>query len=436
MNLECGGSTPLLYPQIATPALRDSGCFAARRLAAPILRGVRDAVSIGKRRRAAALQALREFGAGIVICMLLAPPAAAQPRPAAGEFERLSKQANAAREAERLDEAIALYLRALKLKPKWSEGWWYVGSMFYQRDQYREGRDAFRNLAAVDPKFGTAWTMLGLCQFQLSEYDEALRNLRHGNSFGFGDRDELRRVARYHEAILLNRAENYELAYDVLSRFMDKRSESPEVIVALGLAMLRFPYLPAAIPAAKREMVFKTGRAAYMAAINRVGDAQREYGEMIAAFSEEPGAHYAYGVFLLRDSPDAALAEFRRELKLSPNHVAARLQIAFEYIKRSEHAAGLPFAEEAVRLSPDLFAAHNALGRILLETGDLDRAIREMETGVRLAPDSPEMYFSLARAYARAKRPQDAARARAEFARLDKLRRAQRGEGAVSDGKP
>jgi tetratricopeptide (TPR) repeat protein len=335
-----------------------------------------------------------------------------------------------------LDEAIALYLQALKLKPGWSEGWWYVGSMFYERDQYREGRDAFRNLAAVDPKFGTAWTMLGLCQFQLREYDEALKHLRHGNSFGFGDRDELRRVARYHEAILLNRAANFELAYDVLSRVMDKLNESPEVIVALGLAMLRFPYLPAEIPTGKREMVFKTGRAAYLAAINRVRDSEQEYRELVAAFPEEPGVHYAFGVFLLRDSPDEALAEFRRELTLSPNHVAARLQMAFEYIKRNEHASGLSYAEEAVRLSPDLFATHNALGRILLETGDLDRAIREMEIGVRLAPDSPEMYFALARAYTRAKRPQDAARARAEFARLDKLRREQRGESAVGEGKP
>ena len=362
---------------------------------------------------------------------------AAQRRaPAAGAFEKLAAQANAAREADRLDEAIPLYLQALKLRPKWSEGWWYVGSMFYERDQYREGRDAFRNLAVVDPKFGTAWTMLGLCEFQLAEYDEALKHLRHGNSFGFGDRHELRRVARYHEAILLNRAESYELAYDVLSRFMDKQNESPDVIVALGLAMLRMPHLPASIPPAKREMVFKTGRAAYLAAINRVLDAQREFQELVAAFPAEPGVHYAHGVFLLRDSPDTALDEFRRELTLSPNHVAARLQIAFEYIKRNQHAAGLPFAEEAARLAPDLFATHNALGRILLETGDLDRAIRELEAGARLAPDSPEMYFALARAYSRAKRPQDAARARAEFSRLDKLRRERRGEGIVGEEKP
>jgi len=223
-------------------------------------------------------------------------------------------------------------LQALKLRPKWSEGWWYIGSMFYERDRYREGRDAFRNLAAADPKFGPAWTVLGLCEFQLNEYDAALKHLRHGNSFGFGENQEVRRVARYHEAILLNRSENFELAYDTLIRFLDKQNESPDVIAALGLAMLRLPHLPSEIPAEKREIVFKAGRAAHLAVTNRVNEARREYQELVAAFPDSPGVHYAHGIFLMRDNPDAGLEAFKRELQLSPKHVAARLQIAFEYI--------------------------------------------------------------------------------------------------------
>jgi predicted Zn-dependent protease len=133
--------------------------------------------------------------------------------------------------------------------------------------------------------------------------------------------------------------------------------------------------------------------------------------------------HYSYGVFLLPDEPDGGLEELRRELEVSPSHVRARLQIAFEYIRRNEHAVGLPFAEEALRFDPQSFAAHNALGRILLEIGDVGRAVQVLETGVKLAPDSPETRYALARAYARAGRKEDAAHERAEFARLNELRR-------------
>jgi hypothetical protein len=52
---------------------------------------------------------------------------------------------------------------------------------------------------------------------------------------------------------------------------------------------------------------------------------------------------------------------------------------------------------------------------------------------VKLAPDSPEMHFALARAYTRAGRKQEAARARENFQRLDKLYRTQR-DGPQSVG--
>jgi tetratricopeptide (TPR) repeat protein len=99
------------------------------------------------------------------------------------------------------------------------------------------------------------------------------------------------------------------------------------------------------------------------------------------------------------------------------------LQIAYELIKEGKHAEAKPYAEKAVELSPNLFAAYNALGRVLLETGEVDKAIEYLQAGMKLAPDSPEVRFSLARAYARAGRPEDAARERAEFLRLDKARR-------------
>jgi predicted Zn-dependent protease len=109
------------------------------------------------------------------------------------------------------------------------------------------------------------------------------------------------------------------------------------------------------------------------------------------------------------------------------------LQIAFEYIKRGEFASGLPYAEKAVQIAPSLFPGRNALGRILLETGEVARAVKELEIGVKLAPDSPEMHFALARAYARAGRKEDAARERAIFTRLDQAMRTQR-EGPQSVG--
>ena len=57
----------------------------------------------------------------------------------------------------------------------------------------------------------------------------------------------------------------------------------------------------------------------------------------------------------------------------------------------------------------------------------------QIETGLTLAPQSPGLHFTLARAYQRAGRMDDAARERAEFTRLDRLARTEK-SGAQSVG--
>ena len=135
---------------------------------------------------------------------------------------------------------------------------------------------------------------------------------------------------------------------------------------------------------------------------------------------------------MLTQDADAAIKEFKRELEISPNHVPARLQIAFEYLKRDQYNDALPLAEKAVQMAPKLYAARNVLGRIWLELGQVDRSIKELEEGVRLAPSSPEMHFALSRAYAKAGRKEDATRERDTFKKLQDQQTQQRDSQLVS----
>jgi predicted Zn-dependent protease len=109
------------------------------------------------------------------------------------------------------------------------------------------------------------------------------------------------------------------------------------------------------------------------------------------------------------------------------------MQIAFEYLKRGDGPSALPWAQQAAAAAPNAFPAHKALGQALLETGDVDASIKELQVGLKLAPESPGLHFTLARAYQRAGRLEDATRERDEFTRLDRLARTQR-SGAQSVG--
>jgi len=171
------------------------------------------------------------------------PPArSAQSQPnTKAEFEQVVKQADEARLAERFEEAVSLYGKALNIKPKWPEGWWYVGAIFYQKDLYPQARDAFQNLVALESERGPAWAMLGLCQYQTGEYERGAVSLQRARTLGINDNPELARVVSYHIALLYIHFEYFESAYDVLNEFVRASQESAKVIEAFGLTILRMP---------------------------------------------------------------------------------------------------------------------------------------------------------------------------------------------------
>lgn len=362
---------------------------------------------------------------GAVVCAQTAgrsrsrqTPATQKKSQSTAEFDNLVKLGDEARLAGRLSEALDIYGKALRIRPEWPEGWWNVATILYEGDRYMEARDAFRNVVSLDPKNGQAWGMLGLCEFQTREYERAVVSLQRGRSLGLADNPEIESVVRYHTAQLYIRFEHFEVAYDILSEFLLTGNQSPKVMEAFGLAILRMPLLARELPPDKREMINLAGRAGFYMAARRLEEARVAFSELLARYPDAPNVHYANGVFLLNQDADAAIKEFRRELEISPSHQPAMVQLAFEYMKRDELDTALPFAEKAVQLAPKMFPARNVLGRILLDLGQVERAIKELEEGARLAPQSPEMHFALARAYTRAGRKADAARARELFKKL------------------
>jgi len=372
-----------------------------------------------------------------------AKPPAAKPAGAATKtadppgFAAIVTQASAARDASDLDRAIALYKRGLALKPDWTEGWWGLGTACYDLDRYAEANDAFRRVLARDDSDGVTWVFKGLTSFKLKRYDEALSELLQARRRGVTSSREISEAARYHTALLLIRNEDYDQALAVLSDFGLEGNDSPRIIEAMGLATLRTPMLPDDLPGTKRELVMLAGRAQYFMAARLLQASQNAFETLVSRYPDTPNVHYAYGVMLVGEQPEQAIERFTRELKVSPTNVLAKIQIAFAHIKRSEFAEAKPWAEQAVQEAPTQFVAHNALGQVLLNLGDVEGAVRAMENAVKLAPDSPAMHFALARAYRAAKRTADADREQAEFTRLDRLVRQQRtGENSVGGMAP
>jgi tetratricopeptide (TPR) repeat protein len=359
------------------------------------------------------------------------PAAQSDQRPAAAgatsaEFDRLLQAATEARQAERWEDAIELYGKLVKLRPNYVEGYWYQGTAYYSLDDFTHGRDTFRRVLRLAPKNGAAYAFLGLCEFGLKDYDRSLQHLLQSRILGVGDTKDLGNVARYHAALLMARVEQYEQALETLGEFAAEGDDNPRVIEAMGIATLRMAMLPNEYPPERREMVLMAGRASYMMATRNTASADKAFQALVDRYPEKANVHYAYAVFLLQEQPDKAIEEFKRELDVQPGHAWSMIQIAFAYLGKSDAQSALPWAQQAVAAAPNAFPSYKALGQALLDTGDVEGAIRELRTGIKLAPESPGLHFTLARAYQRAGRLEDATRERNEFTRLDRLARTQR----------
>lgn len=354
-----------------------------------------------------------------------ATPAAAQrAKPPSGEV--LGRQADAARDAGQLEEAVALYDKALAVRPRWAEGWWNLGTLRYDLEDWPGARRAFDRVLRLDQNHGAAMAFRGLCEFRMGDYPEALESLLRAKALGVSGNAELGSVARFHAGLTMTRLGQFELALNTLGEFALEGNDSPQIIEAMGLPALRMRLLPDEVPATQREMVMMAGRASYFMAMRLAPAARTAFEELTLRYPDAPNVHYAFGVFLMTDDPDRAIREFERELRLQPGHAIAHIQIAYEYVKRGDYAAARPHAEQALTLAPTDFVAHRLIGQVQLETGEVEAAIASLEQSRTLEPNSPSVRFSLAKAYQRAGRDADAERERAEFTRLNRLARLQR----------
>ena len=356
----------------------------------------------------------------VLVLVILVALSSAATSARAQTFDALARTAAEAREAGRLDAAVAAYRRGVGLRPAWDEGWWYLATVLYEQGKDAEARDAFTRFLALKPDTGGAFALRGLCEFRLEQYDRALADLRKAQTLGIGGNVELTRSAWYHTAILLLRDGQFELAVEPLTMLARSETENEPLVEAIGLLVLRLPYLPSERPAGNSDLITAAGRAGY-SWFGRAGvEAGARFRALIDRYPDAPGVHYAYGVFLLSSDSDAALAQFRREIAVNPSSAYPHLEIAFEMLRRGDGRTAEASAKSAVQLEPHLPTARVALGRALVEAGELEAGIRELQTAVNLAPESPEMHFALANAYARAGRKADAAREREIFLKLKK----------------
>lgn len=355
------------------------------------------------------MQAWHAKAAVLSLCICVEAVAFSQ---APATFNDVVQQAAVAREQNDSPRAIDLYRRAVQMNPKWSQGWWFLGSLQYDAGSFAAARDSFTQFIALAPNPTPAFRLRGISELQTGEYAEALADLRQSLALGEAvDGPDGQRL-RLYECEALTRLGKFDEALKSFRFLVQKGSTIPELPIAMGLAGLRMALLPKDVGDNQRDLLTSTGTAIALFMTGSGESASPAFDALFRRFPETPNLHCLYGTLWFPSDRDIALAEFRRELEIDPSNQRAEVLVAWALLLRNNAPEALRYAQKALESGSEVAAAQLVTGKSLVDIGRLDEGLGHLEHALRLEPGNLEIHIALAKAYSQSGRKQEAQRER------------------------
>ena len=350
------------------------------------------------------------------VCLLILISAGVLSLPArpqtADSFASLVSSADAARQQGDIPTAIALYRKAVEQNPNWPDGWWFLGILQYDANQYVPARDALNRYLQLTPDAAPALALRGLCEFNTGEYLQSLEDLELGVSRGAANQPKNARILFYHEALLLLRLGRFEESLGKFTLLAKQGTDNQDLAMGIGLAGLRMNVLPADASAAQAQMLSSIGQAALLLMNENYDGGRAAFQALFAQYPHLPDIHYLYGYLIFATKPEEAVEQFRKELEISPQSANAHAMCAWALEFQGDHAAALAEAAKASAEDPSLPMGQLVYGRALVETGDSSGGLPHLESVLQTEPGNLEAHLTLAKAYSKLGRSEEARRER------------------------
>ncbi len=162
-------------------------------------------------------------------------------------------------------------------------------------------------------------------------------------------------------------------------------------------------------------------------------EAEKDYRKILAENPNYPGIHFLLARILLSkpnpgpDFKDEAKKELQQELEIDPSNAGAEYILGELARQAGDLDSAIQHFSKATKLDVTFADAYLGLGSSLLTEKNYVEAIPPLEKAVKLQPENPAGHYSLATAYARSGRKEDAQR---EFALHQQTSERAGGQGA------
>ncbi len=262
-----------------------------------------------------------------------------------GNYLTYHKLGKTLQEKELFDEARAAYQRAIALNPNFSWAYHFLGETWQAIEEQGEAAAAYRKAIELNPDFCWTYNNLGDVLMELSEWEEAAvayRKLVELNPDFCWSYDRLGKAlvalenwedatAAYRKAIELNPDDCW--LYNSLGEVLELQENWPEAAAAFGRAIEL---------ESDHSWLYK-----------KLGDALRNQGEL-----------------------ERAIAIYEKGINLDPKSCWCYEGLGLSLIAKQQWEPAITNLVQALQIKPDLFEAYDNIGYALEQQGEVDESDR------------------------------------------------------------
>lgn len=307
-------------------------------------------------------------------------------------------------EARNVRGAYSSLTRALELNPKHKGAQLKIGQLMAAANSpewLQKAEERLQGLVEDYPDDPTALHALAITELKLGDQDDAVRHLEL--AVAAAPQDVL--VASTLAAEKL-RQKDAKGAEDVLKQAALSSPKSPDVAVLLGVLHAALGRAAEAEQDLKRALEFDPK---HLAALVNLGTLQSRQGRKqeaeqnikLASLLPADAAKPLYGAYLFQEGRrDEAIQEFERLVRENPEERGFRTRLVIAYRATGKLENANKVLNEALKKNPKDLDGLLQRAELSIATRKYGEAEGDLNTVVRLKPDSPEAHFAFARLHA------------------------------------
>lgn len=292
----------------------------------------------------------------------------------------------------KLDEAIGYGEMAVEIDPGLAIAHSNLAAAYIAKGELAEAEASARAAIEVDPDFGDAYNNLGNAYAAMGRLDDALAAYEDAL-----ERNPTSTFALVNRGLILGQHNRLEEAVQSFERAVEIDNRLPEAFLGLGKAQLGLRQSFEAVASFERVVDLDPERAeAYgwlaraQLAARKIEAAESSLERGLSVDPEHPLLLQLYGQMLAgQERFDEAIRHFRKAVASSAHYPepppdVLHHTLATALLANGQLEEGVRALERTLELNPNHALAHNDLGLVYENTGELDGALEHYERAVEL----------------------------------------------------